>query len=47
MVREHMRDLLHRGGHVRIVTGDYLGVTDPDALVELLDLDGNLHVTRV
>ena len=39
-----MRDLLHRGGHVRIVTGDYLDVTDPDALVELLDLGGNLQL---
>ncbi|MCA9087252.1 MAG: DUF3427 domain-containing protein [Planctomycetaceae bacterium] len=44
LVREHIRDLLGRGGRVRIVTGDYLDVTDPDALVELLDLGGNLQL---
>ncbi len=42
LIREHLRDLLKRGGRVRIVTGDYLDATDPDALVELLDLDGDL-----
>ena len=35
---EHLRDLLHRGGQVRILTGDYMGVTDPDCLRALLDL---------
>ena len=44
LVREHIRDLLNRGGRVRIVTGDYLDVTDPDALVELMDLGGNLQL---
>lgn len=44
LVREHLRDLLDRGGRVRIVTGDYLDATDPDALVELLDLGGNLQL---
>lgn len=44
LIREHVRDLLSRGGRVRIVTGDYLDVTDPDALVELLDLAGNLQL---
>jgi hypothetical protein len=32
---EHLRDLLGRGGRLRLVTGDYLGVTEPDALHEL------------
>ncbi len=31
-------DLLQRQGHLRLITGDYLGITDPDALVRLLDL---------
>jgi diadenosine tetraphosphate (Ap4A) HIT family hydrolase len=33
-----LRDLLERKGHLRVLTGDYLGVTDPDALARLLDL---------
>ena len=44
LVREHLRDLLDRGGRVRIVTGDYLDATDPDALVDLMDLGGNLQL---
>ena len=44
LIREHLRDLLNRGGRMRIVTGDYLNVTDPDALVELMDLGGNLQL---
>lgn len=43
-LREHFQDLLNRGGLLRIVTGDYLDVTDPDALVELLDLNGNIQL---
>ena len=34
----HVRDLLDRGGTAEILTGDYLGVSDPDALQALLDL---------
>ena len=34
----HLQDLIERGGHLRIVTGTYLGVTDPTALLQLLDL---------
>ena len=37
----HIRDLLKRGGRLRLLTGDYLDVTDPAALFELLDLEGN------
>lgn len=44
LVREHVRDLLDRGGRVRIVTGDYLDATDPDALVDLIDLGGDLQL---
>ncbi len=38
LLGEHFRDLVARRGRLRIVTGDYLGVTDPKALLELLDL---------
>jgi superfamily II DNA or RNA helicase/diadenosine tetraphosphate (Ap4A) HIT family hydrolase len=38
LLEEHLRDVLARGGRVRILTGDYLGVTEPDALLRLLDL---------
>ena len=44
LLREHLVDLLRRGGRLRIVTGDYLDATDPDALTELLDLSGNLQL---
>ena len=38
LLGEHFRDLLERKGRLRIVTGTYLGVTDPNALSRLLDL---------
>src|SRR5262245_56994413 len=38
LLEEHLADLLARGGRLRFVTGDYLGVTDPNALLRLLDL---------
>jgi HKD family nuclease len=44
LVREHLRDLLNKGGRVRIVTGDYLNATDPDALIDLMDLGENLQL---
>lgn len=44
LLREHLVDLLGRGGRLRIVTGDYLDATDPDALTELLDLRGNFQL---
>jgi superfamily II DNA or RNA helicase/diadenosine tetraphosphate (Ap4A) HIT family hydrolase len=34
----HFEDLLERGGALRLVTGDYLDVSDPDALQRLVDL---------
>ena len=37
-VLEHLRDLLHRGGHLRLLTGDYLDITDPTSLFLLTDL---------
>ena len=38
LLYSHLEDLLRRGGALRILTGDYLDVTDPDALQPLLDL---------
>lgn len=39
----HLRDLLARDGRIRFITGDYLDVTDPAALRQLLDLEGNVE----
>jgi diadenosine tetraphosphate (Ap4A) HIT family hydrolase len=39
----HCRDLLERGGRLRLLTGDYLGITEPNALMRLLDLEGNVE----
>jgi superfamily II DNA or RNA helicase/diadenosine tetraphosphate (Ap4A) HIT family hydrolase len=44
LIEEHLRDLLARGGRVRLLTGDYNNVTDPLALRRLLDLEGNLEL---
>jgi superfamily II DNA or RNA helicase/diadenosine tetraphosphate (Ap4A) HIT family hydrolase len=44
LLEEHLRDLLDRRGRVRIVTGDYLGVTEPQALLRLLDLQGDIQI---
>jgi len=44
LVEEHLRDLLGRGGKIRLLTGDYLDITDPDALLALLDLGGALDL---
>lgn len=40
LIEPWFRDLLARGGRLRIVVGDYLDTTDPTALARLLDLDG-------
>jgi diadenosine tetraphosphate (Ap4A) HIT family hydrolase len=34
----HFQDLLDRGGRLRLLTSDYLGITDPYAVTRLLDL---------
>lgn len=41
LIQPHLQDVLDRGGRVRVITGDYLGATDPDALLRLLDLSGS------
>ena len=38
IVLPNLRDAIDRGAKVRILTTDYLDITDPDALSELLDL---------
>ncbi len=43
----YFEDLLHRGGTLRLVTGDYLDITDPAALRRLLDLRVNYPEARV
>lgn len=37
-LQPHIRDLLDKKGAFRLLTGDYLNASDPDALQELLDL---------
>jgi superfamily II DNA or RNA helicase/diadenosine tetraphosphate (Ap4A) HIT family hydrolase/HKD family nuclease len=37
-LRPHLRDVVQRGGRVRLVAGDYLDVTEPHALRLLLDV---------
>ena len=32
LVMPHLRDLLNRGGRLRLLTGDYMDVTEPAAL---------------
>ena len=44
LLEEHLRDVLERGGRVRLLTGDYLGVTEPEALLRLLDLQGDVQL---
>lgn len=41
---EHLRDMLDRGGRLRLLTGDYFDVTEPEALSQLLDLEGRLEL---
>ena len=43
----HLEDHLGRGGVIRLVTGDYLDVSDPDALQRLLDLQTVYSPERV
>lgn len=38
LIADHLEAALQRGAHIRILTTDYLDITDPDALAALLDL---------
>jgi len=42
LLQPYLFELLERGGKVRFLTGDYLGVTEPDALTLVLDLEGDI-----
>ncbi len=44
LIMEHLRDLLDRDGRLRLLTGDYLGLTDPEGLHRLLDLEGDIQI---
>ncbi|MCA8941850.1 MAG: DEAD/DEAH box helicase family protein, partial [Planctomycetes bacterium] len=41
LLRPYLEDVLDRGDRVRWITGDYFGVTEPNSLQQLLDLDGS------
>ena len=38
LIAGHLEAALQRGARVRIITTDYLSITDPDALIQLLDV---------
>ena len=40
----HLRDVLERHGRVRILTGDFLGISEPNALRLLCDLTGDIQL---
>ena len=42
-IESHLQDVLDRGGRVRVVTGDYLDVTELRALLRLLDLQDTIE----
>ena len=44
LLRPHLQELLDRSGRLRILTGDYLNVTDPDALRRMIDLEGDAEL---
>ena len=44
LLESELRDALLRGVHVRLLTGDYLGITRPDALRALLSLDESISM---
>jgi len=44
LILPHLQDVLDRGGRVRILTGDYLGISEPNALRLLCDLTGDIQV---
>lgn len=44
LLQPHLQDMLNRSGRLRLVTSDYLDVTDPAALRRLMDLEGDAHL---
>ncbi|WP_024352066.1 DUF3427 domain-containing protein [Aurantimonas coralicida] len=43
ILRPHLQDLLDRQGRLRLIVGDYLDVTEPEALHSLMDLNGDVE----
>lgn len=43
LIIAYLQDLLDRGGRCRFLTGDYHCITDPQALLQLLDLTGDIE----
>ncbi len=41
LLQPHLQEMLNRSGRLRLVTSDYLDVTDPTALRRLMDLEGD------
>ena len=44
LVKDHLSDLLDRGGQLRLLTGDYMHWTEPDALRLMTDLSGDMKL---
>ncbi len=44
LLQPHLQEFLNRSGRLRLVTSDYLDVSDPTALRRLLDLEGNAEL---
>ncbi|PHO02093.1 restriction endonuclease subunit R [Rhodobacteraceae bacterium 4F10] len=44
LVEPYLQDMLTRGGRLRLLAGDYMDVTEPRALRELLDLQGDVDL---
>jgi superfamily II DNA or RNA helicase/diadenosine tetraphosphate (Ap4A) HIT family hydrolase/HKD family nuclease/SOS-response transcriptional repressor LexA len=44
LIADHLDDALSRGAKVRVLTTDYLSITDPDALARLLDRQETLAI---
>jgi superfamily II DNA or RNA helicase/HKD family nuclease len=44
LIESELRDALLRGVHVRLLTGDYLGITKPGALRRVLSLDDTISL---
>ena len=42
LIFPRLKDMLERGGRIRLLTSDYLNVTEPSALRWLLDLEGEI-----
>ena len=44
LLQPHLQEFLNRSGRLRLVTSDYLDVSDPTALRRLLDLEGDAEL---